>query len=69
MDGGANADEIRERKIDDHKRHGEIECRKGSFSQKTADESAVEKLIKRRSQHAHGAWYSGDGKQFQRRRL
>ena len=62
--GGADADQVRKSKVDDHEGHGKIQRRKGGIAQKPAHKDAVKKLVQGRSQHADCAGDGGDKKQF-----
>ena len=65
--GGADADEIRKRKIDDHKRHGKVERGKCGGAQILADKNAVQRLIQGGGQHADGAGQRSQKEEFHRR--
>ena len=62
--GGTDTDQIGQCKIDDNKRHGQIQRRKGGVAQKLSYEDAVQELVQGGCQHADCAGYGGDKKQF-----
>ena len=63
---GAKADQVGKRKVDDDKRHGQIDRRKGGRAQILADEHAVDRLVERGGQHTDCPGDRGDEKQFDR---
>ena len=58
--GGANADQVSQGKVDDDKGHGQIQGRKGGLPQKLAHKYPVQQLVKGRGQHTDRP---GDGRQ------
>lgn len=61
--GSADADEIGQRKIDDHKGHGQIDRCEGHCADELSHENAVQRVVKAGGEHAEGAGNGGEEKE------
>lgn len=61
--GSADADEIGQRKIDDHKGHGQIDRCEGYCADELSHKNAVQRVVKAGGEHAEGAGNGGEEKE------
>mgnify|MGYP001606113933 CR=1 FL=1 len=65
--GRSHADQIRKRKVNDYKRHSQVQSRKSVPRQYPSHQNAVDGLVQGGGQHAYGARNSRQKEQLYRR--